>query len=505
MMAPFSYSPSTPYFNILVPTGETTCYEFLLKVLLANGSNVMVIGETGTGKSVLVQGFLARLSSERYTSIQAAFSAQTSAKNIQDLLDSKLDKLRKNLLGSPPGRQTVIFVDDINMPALEKYGAQPPLELVRQTLMGGFYDLKKLFFKKVQNTSFIAGCGPPGGGRNAMTPRVIRHFNLIWVPELSKQAMQKIFVSILEGFLNSGGFATEIKELCEPTMKATINIYAKMCEEMLPTPSRSHYTFNLRDVSRVTQGILQVTSSACPDGDAFLRLWSHETLRVFHDRLINSKDKSWFYEQILTELSNENLGWRHWEPDTLTGLVFGAFMNTQSGVSGAVYEELEVQRCADKFDEYLADFNVTSTKPMNLVFFTDACLHLARLSRVVCQPRGCALLVGVGGSGRSSLVRMAGSMWEMKVMGIEITRTYDNNSWRDDLKSFMFEAGCANKPVIFLYSDTQIIKVRLAQSNQRDLACCSCVDTCCEDPRLTPAKLFCCAPFIENRSPCSRM
>jgi dynein heavy chain len=471
LMPPFLYMPSTPYFNILVPTGETTCYEFLLKVLLANGSNVMVVGETGTGKSVLVQGFLARVSTDRYGSIQAAFSAQTSAKNIQDLLESKLDKLRKNLLGAPPGRQTLVFVDDINMPALEKYGAQPPLELVRQTLMGGFYDVKKLFFKRVQNTSFIAGCGPPGGGRNAMTPRIIRHFNLIWMPELSKMAMQKIFVSILDGFLASSGFPSEIRALCEPAVRATINIYAKMCEEMLPTPSKSHYTFNLRDVSRVTQGILQITPAACLDADAFLRLWSHETSRVFHDRLINDKDKAWFREQILAELSSENLGWRYWDSDMLTHLVFGAYMNTTSGVSGAVYEEVEVQKSADKFDEYLADFNLSSTKPMNLVFFSDACLHLARLSRVVCQPRGCALLVGVGGSGRSSLVRMAGSMWEMKVMGIEITRTYDNNSWRDDLKSFMIEAGCSNKPVIFLYSDTQIIRSEAVVKRERQPFC----------------------------------
>ena len=91
------------------------------------------------------------------------------------------------------------------MPALEKYGAQPPIELVRQTLsQGGFYDLKKLFFKAVQNTSFIAACGPPGGGRNAITPRLIRHFNLLWLPQLTKASMEKIFVSILDGFLNAG-------------------------------------------------------------------------------------------------------------------------------------------------------------------------------------------------------------------------------------------------------------------------------------------------------------
>ena len=152
IMNKYTYSKEEPYFNILVPTGETTCYNWLLQTLVGAGQHTMIIGETGTGKSVTVQAYLKQLP-ENASSIQAAFSAQTSALNMQDILESKLDKLRKNLLGAPPGRQTVLFVDDINMPALEKYGAQPPIELVRQVLsQGGFYDLKKLFFKKVQNT-----------------------------------------------------------------------------------------------------------------------------------------------------------------------------------------------------------------------------------------------------------------------------------------------------------------------------------------------------------------
>ena len=107
------------------------------------------------------------------------------------------------------------------MPALEKYGAQPPIELVRQVLsQAGFYDLKKLFFKRVQNTSFVAACGPPGGGRNTITPRLIRHFNLIWVPELSENAMRGIFDSILQGFLLSSKFDDSIVVLGVPVVQA---------------------------------------------------------------------------------------------------------------------------------------------------------------------------------------------------------------------------------------------------------------------------------------------
>jgi dynein heavy chain len=69
-------------------------------------------------------------------------------------------------LGAPSGKTMCMFIDDLNMPALDKYGSQPPIELLRQVIdQGGFYDRQKLFFKYVANCTFAAACAPPGGGR----------------------------------------------------------------------------------------------------------------------------------------------------------------------------------------------------------------------------------------------------------------------------------------------------------------------------------------------------
>lgn len=70
------------------------------------------------------------------------------------------------------------------MPAVEKYGAQPPIELLRQYIdYKGVYDRKGLFWKDIADTVLIAAAAPPGGGRSAITTRFTRHFSVLTVPD----------------------------------------------------------------------------------------------------------------------------------------------------------------------------------------------------------------------------------------------------------------------------------------------------------------------------------
>ena len=95
---------------------------------------------------------------------------------------------------------------------------------------------------------------------------------------------------------------------------------------------------------------------------------------------------------------------------------------------------------------------------MNLVFFTDAIYHVTKVCRILKTPRGNALLIGVGGSGRGSLTRLGGFIRGYETFSIEITKSYKEMAWKDDLRKLLKMAGCKNTPTLFLFSDTHIVK-----------------------------------------------
>eukprot|EP00879_Flechtneria_rotunda_P029586 GHRR01032009.1.p2 GENE.GHRR01032009.1~~GHRR01032009.1.p2 ORF type:complete len:111 (+),score=39.17 GHRR01032009.1:788-1120(+) len=93
---------------------------------------------------------------------------------------------------------------------------------------------------------------------------------------------------------------------------------------------------------------------------------------------------------------------------------------------------------------------------MQLVFFDDALEHLTRIHRTLRMPLGHCLLVGVGGSGKQSLARLAAYTAGCGVFEITLTRGYDEAAFREDLKKLYSMLGAENKQMVFLFTDSHI-------------------------------------------------
>lgn len=181
------------------------------------------------------------------------------------------------------------------MPKKETYGAQPPLELIRQFLdHKGWFDRKSKEkpFNKIEDTFILAAMGPPGGGRSVITGRLQRHFNVMTYTDLEFESIEIIFNKILLAYLHN--FTKEIKDAIPEMISMTLRVYDHVLNGPLkPTPNKSHYTFNLRDISRICQGMCNADAKKANQILHVIRLWVHENTRVFGDRLIDQKDRGW--------------------------------------------------------------------------------------------------------------------------------------------------------------------------------------------------------------------
>ena len=185
----------------MIPTGDSARNIFFLKLLICNEKHVLNCGPTGTGKSLNINQLLTKELGDEYQYIAMVFSAQTGCNQTQDTIDGKLDKLRKGVYGPPIGKKCIIFVDDMNMPKKEEFGAQPPIELIRQYLdHKGWYNRKDLLWMKIERLVMLAAMGTPGGGRTFITNRVIRHFNIINYNDLDKDIINTIFTQLMSNF-----------------------------------------------------------------------------------------------------------------------------------------------------------------------------------------------------------------------------------------------------------------------------------------------------------------
>ncbi|CAJ1398655.1 unnamed protein product [Effrenium voratum] len=443
------------YEEIVVPSVDSVRLVYAFQILITHDKHVLCPGATGTGKSVNISMWLQKQAPENFQGVFVNFSAQTHVNQFQDLIDGKLEKRRRGVYGPPAGKKMVLFVDDLNMPQKEYYGAQPPIELLRQWHdHGGWYNRKELKKFDITDMVMASAMGPPGGGRTFITERLKRHYNVLAYSELQDESIAQIFQTMTAYFLS--GFEDSIQATIPTMIESTVNVFKHALQDLLPTPSKSHYLFNLRDIWRVFLGLCTLSSKKANQREVVIRCWCHEIQRVFGDRLTDAHDAKWMTDQIKGQLETSF----HIDAGSIfvtERLIFASFLNQDA--DQRYYEEVrDVQAMKECIEEYLEEYNSVSTLQMPLVMFLDACEHCARICRVLSHPSGNVLLLGVGGSGRQSLTRLSTYMNDCECFQIEVAKGYGMTEFRDDVKKCLMKCGVEDKVQVFLFCDTQIVK-----------------------------------------------
>eukprot|EP00928_Gymnodinium_smaydae_P048232 TRINITY_DN3222_c2_g2_i2.p1 TRINITY_DN3222_c2_g2~~TRINITY_DN3222_c2_g2_i2.p1 ORF type:complete len:3935 (+),score=1014.18 TRINITY_DN3222_c2_g2_i2:1731-11807(+) len=456
---PYKPPDGQPFHKVVVPTVDTIRNMYVLNNLNAKYFHSLLVGQTGTGKTIAVQQAIAGLDDQVSTSLTINFSAMTSSAKTQEILESKIEKRIKNKYGPPGNKKMLTFVDDLNMPRKDAFGSQPPLELLRQWVdYGSWYDRGKQSLRYTLDMHLVCAMGPPGGGRAVISERLQSAMNNICFVVPSETQVKRIFMTLAQNKLNE--FRVEdIKALAEPFTVTTFQVYQQIIDQFLPTPEKCHYLFNLRDISKVFQGIYLAIPRLYEEKEQMIKLWFHECCRVFMDRLINYDDRDKF-KGIMDVLMDSGLQCRM--KDILSDdpdLIFAPIDLNNPEADDAPYDNISDKKALKQLMEGVnEDYNqANKKKPMSLVMFKDAIELCCRIQRIIKQPNGHAILVGVGGSGRHSQTRIAAHLSQYTCFSITIDKQYKHPQFHEDLKKLYDKAGTKAMPVVFLYSDTEIV------------------------------------------------
>jgi len=454
------YSSDTPMGEVTVPTNETVAMTFLMRALFEQHHPVMLIGLAGCGKTQSCLGLLKSLPPDAFTYYAMNMSYYTDSTLLQTMMENPLEK-KAGKLYAPPGKlQLIYFVDDLNMPALDKYNTQSAIELMKQKQdYGHWYDRAKILIKDIGNTQY-ACCMNPTAGSFVVNQRLQRHFWSCAVPFPEQSALLTIYSTFMKGHFDRLPFKGPVQEQVSGIIKAALSLHSMVVSNFRKTASNFHYEFNIRHMSGVFGGLLQAKPGEFADAEKVVLLWIHESERIYGDRLVSPADLK-KYRALAADLSKKMFGKfnfaKYFQEKNPEPLVFAPFSKgIQEMDGGGFYDKIpSTERLSQLLGEALREYNENNAA-MDLVLFNDAMCHVGKICRIITSTPGHPLLVGVGGSGRQSLSRLSSYTCLYTTMMIVISGTYGLNDLKGDLQGMYMKAGVKDEGVMFLFTDGQI-------------------------------------------------
>ncbi|XP_037664377.1 dynein heavy chain 9, axonemal isoform X3 [Choloepus didactylus] len=453
----FEFDPDMPLQACLVHTSETIRVCYFMERLMERRRPVMLVGTAGTGKSVLVGARLASLDPEECLVKNVPFNYYTTSLMLQAVLEKPLEKKAGRNYGPPGNKKLIYFIDDMNMPEVDAYGTVQPHTIIRQHLdYGHWYDRNKLSLKEIMNVQYVS-CMNPTAGSFTINPRLQRHFSVFVLSFPGVDALSSIYSTILTQHLKLGNFPASLQKSIPQLISLALTFHQRIATTFLPTAIKFHYIFNLRDFANIFQGILFSSVECIKSSQDLVKLYLHESNRIYRDKMVEEKDFDLF-DKIQTEVVKKIFDDIEESVEQTQSL--NVYCHFANGIGEPRYMPVRSwERLTRTLVEALEAHNEVNTV-MDLVLFEDAIRHVCHINRILESPRGNALLVGVGGSGKQSLTRLAAFISSMDVFQITLRKGYQIPDFKVDLASLCLKAGVKNLSTVFLMTDAQVVDER---------------------------------------------
>jgi len=436
--------------DVVIPTVDTVRHVEVLHSWLAEHKPLLLCGPPGSGKTMTLYSTLNAFPD--FDVISLNFSSATTPDLILKTFEHHCEykRTQKGTILHPKevGKWLVIFCDEINLPENDKYGTQKVITFLRQlTEQGGFWRTSDHTWIILEKIQFVGACNPPSDpGRVPLTHRFLRYSPLLLVDFPSVPSLHQIYGTFCRALLN---LLPSIRSQAQALTEAMVEVYSNSQKRFTPD-MQSHYIYSPRELSRWIRALHEaIKQTSEMDLNALVRVWAHEGLRLFQDRLVEDDEKDWTDKLIDSVAQKHFVGF---DPSVALArpILFSNWLTKEYVSVGR--EELReyVQARLKVFAEEELD--------VSLVVFNEVLEHILRIDRVFGQPQGHALLIGVSGGGKTVLSRFVAWLNGLSIFTIKVNNKYAAEDFDEDLRHVMRQAGAHNEKICFIFDESNVLE-----------------------------------------------
>ncbi|KAI8967648.1 dynein heavy chain [Mycotypha africana] len=435
--------------DIIIPTVDTIRHEEVLYSWLSEHKPLILCGPPGSGKTMTLFSALRKLPDMEVVGLN--FSSATTPELILKTFEQHCEyrKTPNGVILSPTmiGRWLVVFCDEINLPATDKYFTQRVISFLRQLVeYNGFWRASDKAWVTLERIQFVGACNPPTDpGRVPLSHRFLRHAPLVMVDYAGQLSLMQIYGTFTRAMLK---VVPNLRGYAEPLTAAMVELYLASQKRFTPD-IQAHYIYSPRELTRWVRGIYEaIKPLETLTVEGLVRIWAHEALRLFQDRLVAEEERKWTSEMI------DSIALKH----------FPAINQEEALERPILFSNWLSKHYVPVNREQLRDFAKARLKvfyeeelDVPLVLFNDVLEHVLRIDRVFRQPQGHLLLIGVSGSGKTTLSRFVAWMNGLSVFQIKVHNKYTGVDFDDDLRTVLRRAGCKGEKICFIMDESNVL------------------------------------------------
>lgn len=380
--------------DVVVTTTDTVRHSDILGAWLESRYPLILCGPPGSGKTMTLTSVLQSVQGVVLASLN--FSSRTTPEIIMKTFAQYCTYVRKgkDIVLEPVeslGTHSwlVVFCDEINLPEEDSYGTQRVIMFMRQLVeQGGFWREDNVWVK-TNRIQFVGACNPPtDAGRVEMSSRFLRHASLLFVDFPSRDSLTQIYRTFNGGIMK---LFPHLKGETDVLTESMIELFTA-CQKRFTPEMQPQYFYSPREMSRWVRGIYEavVHMDQGLTREELVRIWAHEALRLFSDRLVEEEEIEWCSNKI----------------DDVARQLFAAMDHDEVLARPLFYSSWLTKDTRRVNREELKNFLSARLKvfyeeelDVPLVVFDQVLDHVLRIDRVLRQPMGHCLLVGDSGAG----------------------------------------------------------------------------------------------------------